>query len=407
MQNNVIIKDYHELVNFSEKIRSAKKSRMFSLLFNNTTMQIVSLNETLTSDGNVYTYTFEYPQIAEFFKKLFMISEKDPLTTPYEVNVYCNKDNHYQFLMNVNMLDLLLTSVVLEATNVPLIRLAQIPKKNGKMRQLVIPDIQLRVILKKINKILQAAYDGRNADFQVAYKCGKNITDAARPHKNKKYMFKMDISTFFPSCKREFVKKYIRFLFKNSVNPEFLIEKFLDINLYEDALYIGNPISGTLANAIISRPVAYVKNMCNQFGISYTVYADDMMFGSDKYISKDFIVSLYDRAFMKYDMENFFILNEDKLYGLSGTNRNAVGVSFNQNNDMVCHRYLYNNIRMTLHQLSYGDESHYSFNELSGQIAFATMVDESGKIQRLLTRYKDICLSYGLWSQEKFDALEA
>ena len=145
--------------------------------------------------------------------------------------------------------------------------------------------------------------------------------------------------------------------------------------------------------------------MCKKFGITYTVYADDMIFGSDKFITKKFIVSIYKRAFTKYNMEDFFILNEDKLYGLSGTNRSAVGVSYNQKNEMVCHRYIYNNIRMTLHQLSYGDESHFIKNELIGQIAFATMIDESGKVQKLINKYKDVCVKYNILSEEKIDSM--
>jgi len=393
---------FKDLVYFSKNIRNTKKECNFKVVITKTDLKIIELTLDLMEKGVVLKYAFEYPEIRDFFYNLF---EEDLNNKKFERIVICNKENYFQFMMNYQILDLLLTAEAARGENIPLVTLKQIPKKNGKMRQLVIPEYSVRMILKDVNKILQKTYDNRNTEFQVAYKCGMSIKNAAEKHKEKKYMYKMDISSFFPSCKRDIIKKYVLFLFNNSINREFLCEKFLDIILYDDALYIGNPVSGTLANVTISKPVEYIYNMCKKFGITYTVYADDMIFGSDKFITKKFIVSIYKRAFTKYNMEDFFILNEDKLYGLSGTNRSAVGVSYNQKNEMVCHRYIYNNIRMTLHQLSYGDESHFIKNELIGQIAFATMIDESGKVQKLINKYKDVCVKYNILSEEKIDSM--
>lgn len=394
--------NYKDIVSLADSIFHNRKDKCFKLKINSTNLKIIEVNASLDEIQELLDYTFEYAEIKDFFYQLF---EEDPSTANFEKVIICNSANHYQFIMNYKMLDLLLTAEWLKGKNIPLVSLKQIPKKNGKMRQLVIPEYSVRNILKDINKVLQRAYDNRNSEFQVAYKCGKSIKNAAEKHKDKKYMFKMDISSFFPSCKREIIQKYVLFLFKNTVNQDFLCNKFLDIILYDDALYIGNPVSGTLANVTISKPVEYIYNICKKFGITYTVYADDMIFGSDKFITKKFIVSIYNKAFTKYNMEDFFILNDDKLYGLSGTNRSAVGVSFNQNNEMVCHRYIYNNIRMTLHQLSYGDESHFKLNEIIGQIAFATMIDESGKVQKLIKRYKDVCIKYNILSEAKIESM--
>ena len=130
-----------------------------------------------------------------------------------------------------------------------------------------------------------------------------------------------------------------------------------------------------------------------------------MTFSSDKFLAKEFILDIFNRAFTKYDMENDFTLSLHKCFGVSNSKRSITGVAINNDNKITCHRYIYQNIRQTLHQLSYDDTSHFSYNKLKGQISFMSMIDESGKLKTLLTKYKNTVLKYNLVSMDKLTSM--
>ena len=391
---------YKEIIFFCRSLYFNKQDAIHVVELTDTDMAIFKADEAFNKTTEILRYTYECDNIKNFFKDLLMGSDATLSSTPASFTVFSNVNNHYQFLVNYLVLDLILTAEMLKHKGQVLNREFKLKTKN-KVRDIIAPADELKIILQDINKVLQRTYDKRNETFQVAYKSGKCIKDNAAPHLKHKYVFKIDLHDFFPSCKREYVEKYIQFLFKNSINSAFVKEKFLEIILHNDALFIGSPISGTLANAIISKPVFYIKNICNQFNMEFTVYADDMTFSSDKFIYKDFIIDMFNRAFMRYNMENDFSLNEKKCYGVSECHRSVTGVVINHKNELTCHRHVYQDIRQTLHQLSYDDTSHLNYNKLKGQIAFMSMLDESGKLKTLLTKYKNTVLKYKLVSQDK------
>ena len=43
-------------------------------------------------------------------------------------------------------------------------------------------------------------------------------------------------------------------------------------------VFIGSPVSGTLANVAISNAVQYMNNICKKHGMKLSVYADDISF---------------------------------------------------------------------------------------------------------------------------------
>jgi hypothetical protein len=106
-------------------------------------------------------------------------------------------------------------------------------------------------------------------------------------------------------------------------------------------------------------------------------------------------------------MENDFALNEKKSFGQSKNNRTVTGVVINDSNKMTCHRYIYNDIRQTLHQLSYGDRSHFVKSTLVGHIAFMMSVDDSGKLKNLVNKYESTIRSYGLISDANIAKIKA
>lgn len=365
-----------------------------------------NLNINLKNKNEEYEYTYENEKIKDFFNNW--------LSTNVTHTSVVDSSSNYQIFICSAIQELLLNAETKKDKNEELIHKFYIPKKSGGKREIIAPCEEIKEPLQKINKILQNVYDIKNEDFQVAYKKGKNVVNNAEMHTNNERVFKIDLKDFFPSCKRNYVVEKINFLFRNNIpNRSFIMDKFLETILYNDGLYIGNPVSGTLANAIISKPVKYLKNICKKTGMEFSVYADDMTFSSNKFIVKQYVIDIFNTAFSAFHMEKDFVLNAKKCYGLSKSNRFVTGVAINSSNVMTCKRIKYLRIRQTLHQLHFGDDSHlidpsklssvdnrkfWTWDQFKGNISYALMVDKSGKIINILKKYKDEVKKYNIIS---------
>jgi hypothetical protein len=344
-------------------------------------------------------YKFENEEMKELLKKLLALNEGESRV------IIGNHTNNFNFLTARTILNVLFVNAELKAKGEKPYHQFKIKSKNGKIRKITAPHEDLKVALQSLNSMFQYVFDKKNADFQVAYKKGKSIVDNAKIHQDKKFIYNVDLKDFFPSCNKKLVKQYVDFFFKNSFNNEVVEEEFLNTILVDDALFIGSPISGTLANVIISRPVNYIKNITNGFGMEFSVYADDMTFSSDRFISKVFVENIFNAAFTQYNMDDFFKLNSKKSHGMTNIKRRITGVSINDKDELVTSRKFYRDIRTKLFKLSMGDSS-INVQKLRGQIAFASMVDESGKFVRLLEKYSGIVDKLRLINPEKLEAMK-
>jgi RNA-directed DNA polymerase len=317
-----------------------------------------------------------------------------------------NVFNDFNFLTARSILKVIFQANYLKSQNKPLYREFKIKSKNGKVRNIVAPNEDLKKELQSLNSVFQYIFDKVNIDFQIAYKKGKNILDNAEIHKDQKFVYNVDLKDFYPSCKKELVQKQVNFFFKNSFNGDVVEEEFLDIVLHNDALFIGSPISGTLANIIISKAANYIKNIAAKFDMNFSVYADDMTFSSDRYIDRKVVEGMFNAAFTKYDLDTYFKLNETKFHGMSNNRRRITGVSINHEDEATVSRTYYRDLRVKIHKLSIGEFDNINLQKLRGKIAFATMVDQSGKILRLLEKFETTVFEHKLLSKEKFESLK-
>lgn len=376
------VQTYTEFVGVCTEINKNKGNNIYSIVINNNALVVFLLNLNYSINSIVAYYEFELEAFSKFFNNLFEVKDKYK-----DIIIETNSTNRFKFIVDESVLLLLLTAEKEYSAGKKLVHKYDIVSKNGKIRKVSAPTDAIKPSLKLVNKVLQQKYDKVNEDFQVAYKKGKSIIDNAKIHQEKKYHFRIDIHDFYPSCKRESVEKYTGYLFYSSINCDFLHNKFLDIILDNDGLFLGNPISGTLANIIISNPVKYIRNMCRNKNINFSVYADDMCFSSDRFLKKEYIISMFDRAFIFYNLEDSFILNARKSIGSSKAQREITGVVINHNNELTIHRYRYKEIRQQLYVLSYGGIPSLTMQQLTGKINFAINLDETDKMKNLVTKY--------------------
>lgn len=90
----------------------------------------------------------------------------------------------------------------------------EIPKKNGGVRKISIPQNQLKSVHQEVLKFLQKIY--KNSDLATVFSHGfeknKSIITNAQVHKNKRIVLNMDLEDFFYS----FHFGRIRGFFKNN-----------------------------------------------------------------------------------------------------------------------------------------------------------------------------------------------
>lgn len=155
-------------------------------------------------------------------------------------------------------------------------RATQIPKGNGETRKLYVPDDMLMAIQRRINQ--QLLSQEPISPYATAYRSGGSTKINAQPHVGKPMLLKLDIRKFFDNLIYPIVKEKV-----------FPAERYSEANrilltllcIYKDTLPQGAPTSPAISNIIMSDLDNTVGAWCEQRGISYTRYCDDMTFSGD------------------------------------------------------------------------------------------------------------------------------
>lgn len=180
-----------------------------------------------------------------------------------------------------------------------------------KSRLIEVPSISLKKIQKCIKKELNKIEVPDNVFSGVK---GKSYVQNAEIHKSNKYLFKIDLTAFFPCITRNTVYSF----FKNCLNttsdianiltnfttvdltlcdiddPE-SVEKFMQLKEIRTSNHL---ISGSPTSQILSYLVNYqmfddIQNLCDKNNITMSIYVDDITFSSPYKISHRFKESVY------------------------------------------------------------------------------------------------------------------
>ena len=95
----------------------------------------------------------------------------------------------------------------------------------------------------------------------------------------------MDIKDFFPSITSEIIKDTFSHLlsFDTDEEKEKILELISEICTYEGVLPQGVPTSPVISNIVMTRIDQRITKYCQILGITYTRYADDMLFSSNMF----------------------------------------------------------------------------------------------------------------------------
>lgn len=194
----------------------------------------------------------------------------------------------------------------------------EIPKKTKGVRILYIPSKKLMYMQRIILNAFLSEY--RISECATAYHKGSTLVSNAQPHRNKKYVLKLDIEDFFGSITYGRVYKMF---FKHF--PVKYAKLFTEICCYNDKLVQGAPTSPAISNIIMLDFDNRVESYCKENNISYTRYCDDIT------LSADFSL---DRTYYRIKKElqkAGFELNKRKTHFVKNTHQQRItGVVVNE-----------------------------------------------------------------------------
>ena len=155
---------------------------------------------------------------------------------------------------------------------------------------------------------------------------GYSYRNYLEPHlrKENEEMFytRVDIKSFFDSINIELIKATFRsyFKFNNDILREELIDVFAEIVTLEGLLPQGAVTSPIISNLVFVKVDIRIHNYCKKLNITYTRYADDMLFSSKQ-----------DKVFKGYFMNMLtkILMENDYLINYSKTKKDVSKISLN------------------------------------------------------------------------------
>jgi hypothetical protein len=299
------------------------------------------------------------------------------------------------------MIHCLVVSQMFKSANKPMYSFFK-KQTTAKVRDICAPNEEIKEALRHLLIPLNSAYARKDTN-QFAYALNCSIKNNALCHVDKKYLLTCDIKQFFDSCNWKMTEKYLRFLMPRSLDDKAL-EAFQEmiINPKTGGLYLGNPVSGALTNAIMRSSSRWLERIFAKENKTFSIYADDITVGSDEPMNKKNVTGKIRFVFETNNLP--FILKPEKTHLSTNNKRRITGVRINHLNEATIDRSKYRLLRSMLHRLKNGKEITINDSKLMGNIAYFRFIDDSNKIERLLFQYRDVLKEHGInfkdWKEE-------
>jgi RNA-directed DNA polymerase len=161
----------------------------------------------------------------------------------------------------------------------------KIPKSGGGERTIKAPVDRLKALQRRLADVLQAAFEELYGDrnhgrsLSHGFRQGHSIITNASNHKNKRYVFSIDLEDFFPSINfgrvRGFFIKSTDFQLKPKVATV-----IAQIACHDNQLPQGSPVSPIISNLLGHVLDVRLVRLAKKAKCAYSRYADDITFST-------------------------------------------------------------------------------------------------------------------------------
>lgn len=258
-----------------------------------------------------------------------------------------------------------------------------IQKSNGEKRRISQPSPELKSFQYWVVKNILSKYKVSASAF--AYKKGDSIKKHAAFHLGSKYIFHTDIRNFFGSISPLLL---INALKENdspikdmSIDIDDFIYCVQKICFRNNKLCIGSVSSPSISNIVMLSFDETIMDFCDENGLKYSRYADDIYISSEKYISID-LSGFISKQLLKLGLT----MNKRKTWYCSSKNRQLItGLTLTSDHKSITIGKQYKNL---IKKLIYNKLIHNTGDPLiiMGYLSYLKQV-EPYAYNKLITKY--------------------
>lgn len=269
-----------------------------------------------------------------------------------------------------------------------------IEKRNGGRRIVAQPAREVKALQRALVEQLSGLVPVHEA--AMAYRVGSSIQANAALHVSARYLLKLDFEEFFPSIDSVAVQQHLERYCRGKLTEkeiEFVIRLVLwkAPGVDRRSLCIGAPSSPLLSNSVMFNIDSLIANACNQCGVVYSRYSDDITLSSSKPDTLRAVEQMV-RDVVKQASYPRLRFNDRKRVSVArNTAMTVTGLTLTNQGTVSVGRARKRGVRAGVKSFVSGRLSQEQARRLRGEVAFVLSVEPAFR-QTLVNSYGPQCL---------------
>ena len=180
-----------------------------------------------------------------------------------------------------------LSYILYKLPSVKKYRTFDIPKRYGGKREICAPQPELKLLQRRLSDLLQNCVDeiketkGQRDQIAHGFRRKKSILTNAKPHRNRRLVFNVDLHDFFGSINFGRVRGFFINDRDFSLHPN-SATVLAQIACHNNSIPQGSPCSPVVSNLIGHILDVHLVRLASKEGCTYTRYADDLTFSTNR-----------------------------------------------------------------------------------------------------------------------------
>ncbi len=225
----------------------------------------------------------------------------------------------------------------------------------------------------------------------LAYRKGKSILNNAHAHAKKRYLLKLDFKDFFHSIKASDFRQFVGEHEPKDVDASDIdyLSRILFWKKTRDGelvLSIGAPSSPMLSNILLYEFDSKVNEYCKSERVTYTRYADDLTFSTNRENVLKLVESEVDRMCRRLPYPKLNLNIEKTVHTSKAGSRRVTGLVLANDGSVSLGHERKRQLHAAVHQFTFGKLSAEEAQALAGMLAFVHSV-EPRFLRTLARRY--------------------
>lgn len=259
----------------------------------------------------------------------------------------------------------------------------EVPKKSGDIRIIDAPTNDLKEIQKKLTKKL---YEHREQAFLIkgmktnishGFEKKKTIITNAKIHRNKRFIYNIDLLNFFESFHFGRVKGYFEKNRGLKLKSE-IATIIAQLTCYKGYLPQGAPSSPIITNMICSILDYRLLKLSKKYKLDFTRYVDDLTFSTNRKDFPSVEKQFYEEVIKEIENAGFCINTKKTNLMYRASKQKVTGLIVNKKINIE--RTYYKKTRSMVYNLFKNEEFHINgtqgtLNQLEGRLTFMNQID--------------------------------